>query len=121
MTTRTGANDEISPWKADAAARLRSDLRRAGQPDGRTVAPLLAAGLHLGRAQGSAAQGKAVMRGDRCLPRQARAGRRARAALRASRHLIGMGPDRGKRPALLLSRLALRHGWPMPRNAMRER
>src|SRR5712691_11798049 len=58
----TGGQHEISLWQADPRTRLRADLRRAGEPDGRTPTALLAAGLHLGRAQGSAAQGKAAVR-----------------------------------------------------------
>ncbi len=117
----TGGKHEISLRTPGAAARLRADLRRARQPDGRVAAPLLAAGVHLGRADGPAAQGKAVVRGDRRLPRQARPRRGARPALRASRHLVGMGPDRGARHPLLLPRLALRHRGKVPRDAVRER
>src|SRR5437868_10226646 len=115
------ASDEIGLWTADPATRLRADLRRAGQPDGRAIAPLLAAGLPLRGAERSAAQGKAPRRGDRPVPRQAGPGRRARAALRASWHVIGMGADRGARHPLLLSWLALRHRWPVPRDAVRDR
>src|SRR3954447_23887890 len=79
--------NEIGLWTADAGTRLRADQRRAGQPDGRADAPLLAAGLHLRRTARSAAQGKAAVRGDRRLPRREGAGRRARAALRAPRHV----------------------------------
>src|SRR6266568_3829753 len=118
---RTGGQHEISLWQPGSATRLRADLRRAGQPDGRVDAPLLAAGVHIGRAWRPAAEGKALVRGDRRLSRQARAGRRARPALRASRRLARMGPGRGERLALLLSRLAIRHARPMHRHAVRER
>src|ERR1700722_24212 len=58
-------SDEISLWTPDAAARLRADLRRARQPDGRAVAPLLAAGLPVGGAERPAEEGQAAGRGDR--------------------------------------------------------
>ena len=112
---------EISLWTADAATRLRTHLRRGREPDGRTIAPLLAAGLSVGRAQGPAEKGEASRRGDRRLPRQKRTGRRARAALRAPRRLARVGSHRGKGYPLLLSRLALRHTRPVPRHAVRDR
>jgi hypothetical protein len=42
---------------------LAADLRRAGQPDGRTLAPLLAAGLYRGRAERSATKEKLLCEG----------------------------------------------------------
>src|SRR5260370_7090302 len=102
-----GGKHESSLWPTDSATRLRADLRRRGQPDGRTLAPLLAAGLYLGRAEGPAAQGKAAVRGNRPLPRQERARRRPRPALRPPRHLARIGPGRRTSLPLLLSPLAL--------------
>src|SRR5438309_6152024 len=53
-----GTRDEIGLWTADPGARSGADLRRAGQPDGRADAPLLAAGLHIGRTARPSEEGK---------------------------------------------------------------
>src|SRR6202040_3111591 len=55
---RVEARDEIGLRTARPGTRLRADLRRAGQPDGRADAPLLAAGLHVRRTARPSAEGK---------------------------------------------------------------
>src|SRR6266496_4012920 len=69
---RTGGQHEISLWNTGSATRLRADLRRAGQPDGRIDAPILATEVHIGGARRPPAEGKAALRGDRRLSRQGR-------------------------------------------------
>jgi len=93
-----------------------ADAHRPGHARGRPAAPLLAAGGPGGRAAARRAARAAPHpgRGPGAVPRRAGAAGAARATLPAPRRRPELRPSGGRRPALPLSRLAVRPGGTLP-------
>src|SRR5690348_7083435 len=105
----------------DARRKRAADAYRPRHADGRSDAPLLAAGALVARARSRwrAGAGAPARRESHCLSQHRRQGRAAARALRASRRLALFRKERAGRAALPLSRLEIRYRGQLPRSAER--
>ena len=86
----------------------------AGNAHGRVHAALLAPGVYVRRADRHAPVHQDTRRGAGRVPRQERQDRRSSCPLRPPRRIPRVRPGAGTRDHVLLSRLGVRRGWPLP-------